>query len=178
MAPGTEAAVAVHRASGSSAGDNDFYFIKQQNYDQDNQAEEEGPEGGANDTAAGAEALAIEDGRGYLLGFVSPSGDVDYWSFPADAGDDLTLVCGALRDGSGLEGATFTLRDTSDALVQTEVETATADVRWSDSPYTENSMPAVSIESSGFYYLEVSAEGQSDTVSSDFYRCGLYLTQE
>ncbi|MBW2530727.1 MAG: PPC domain-containing protein [Deltaproteobacteria bacterium] len=170
--PGSEVAIWVQRPAGSSTGGNDFYFLKQTNLQTDNDREGEDADG-TNDTAATAESLSFSEGSAYVLGFIDPVSDVDYFSFTASAGDTFNIACGSIRSGSGLEDVTFAVHAEDDSVVRSETETATADVLWIDD-YPDASDDALTISEAGTYYLVVSAGGQSPDVSSNFYRCGVH----
>jgi hypothetical protein len=179
---GTDYLMWVTRNAGTTVGANDFYNLVNYAWDEDNPREVETTTG-ANDTAATAEAITLTTSTtnlqmdsGYVLGFIDGAGtDVDYFSFTAEAGDTVSLGCGALRGGSGLVGATFAVNDSADTEMQTETETDTEDIYWSDTTYGFETMPAVAITTAGTYYFVVSAASQNPNVSSNFYRCGIHV---
>jgi hypothetical protein len=183
VAENTDVLMWVKRPAGVALGANDFYFIKQMMSDATNDAELE-----PNDTLATANLTCAAGGtctfpnRGtdpvqsyYLMGFIDPETDVDYIEFDGLAGDVVALACSAVRNGSGLIGATFSLRDSTDTDLQTETETADQDLLWSNVTEAEPSMPAPSLPANGKYYLRVSATGQSTEVSGNYYICGLHI---
>jgi hypothetical protein len=156
----------------SGAGANDYYVFRHYNSDTDNTPEDEQGDN-SNDTAATAELVGFNLGSGYVLGYIDPDGDVDYFMFNADTDNILRLACGASRSGSGLEGATFAIHDSSDNEIQAETEGDSADVYWaSDNDFA--SMDSVALTPGEDYYLRVSATGQDANVSSNYYRCGLH----
>jgi hypothetical protein len=156
----------------ASAGANDYYVFRHFNSETDNPAEEE-VAGGANDTMATAETITIaSDDRGYIMGYIDPVDDVDYYGFNVGISDTLTIACGAARSGSGLDGARFAIHDDSDNELQAEVESDDGDIWWAD--HDDASMDALSVSSNQQLYLRVSASGQDPDVSSNFYRCGVY----
>jgi len=167
---------------GWTADANDFYatIVTASTTDNTREAETIATDGGVadpNDEISDAEALTFQtvtSGQGaYLLGFIDPTSDVDTFSFTATAGETIDLACGALRSGSGLTGATFTvLAADGTTVVQTETETATADIAWGD--YTGASKAGIAVSADATYYLQVSATGQKADVTSTFYRCGIY----
>jgi len=187
---GEEVVVWVQGVDGWTAGANDFYFINVYNSDTDNDLEAEeyeepapdaGVDAGAwvgtNDTAATAETLTFAattsgDEASYLMGNIDPVGDVDYYEFEAEAGEEISMACGAARSGSGLDGATFAIHSAGDVELQSETETDDADLWWSN--YPGASMGAITVSADATYYLVVSATGQDADVASKFYRCGVY----
>jgi hypothetical protein len=61
-------------------------------------------------------------------------------------------------------------------MLQSETETETADIWWTDNPNASSrSKPAVQVTASGTYFLKVTATAQKPNVSSNFYRCGVYV---
>jgi hypothetical protein len=175
----------IQGAADWTPGANDFYATVVTTSQTDNPAEDDEttaldggvlPSGG-NDTLTTANTIDFtNDGvanRGYVLGFIDPNDDVDYFEVPVEAGETLNLACGALRSGSGVQSAVFSIVDSTDTMVQTETETAGIDVSWGDTAYGA-SMEGITIETTGTYYLKVSGGGQDATVQSRFYRCGLH----
>ncbi len=71
----------------------------------------------------------------------------------------------------GWTSPTFALINGAGTTLQTETETALADVDWS----TDNvaSKAPVAVTAAGTYALKVSATGQDATNTGDFYRCGI-----
>lgn len=180
IAQGTDVLLWIHRESGSVAGANDFYTFTQYNFD--DEALEAEIDAGQNDVLADAETLSNQPSQAdpstsasYVLGFIQAAGDVDYFGFHADANDRVDMACAAIRSGSGLIAPTFAIHDATDVALQSETESDAADLRWSDAPYGDPSLPAVSISTSGTHYLVVSAQGQNPDVSGSYYRCGLYV---
>lgn len=155
----------------TTVGANDFFFFKLSNLSSANDSESE-----PNDTAGQADvAPPNADGmftRHFIQGSISPATETDYWSFSANGGQSLIVVCNAARVGSGLLGFTVTLRNASDtATLQTETESATQDLIWD----TGGSMPLVTIPTSGTYYMKFTATGQKSGVLGAHYLCGLHL---
>src|SRR5262249_8132719 len=112
--------------------------------------------------------------QGYILGELTPaSTDVDWYSFPAKNGDTLILACAAMRGGSGLRDATFEIWSATDSL-RSQTETAASGILWNTSPGA--SKPPIALPADGTYYLRVSASSQDSVVTSDYYRCGVYVT--
>lgn len=157
------------------AGANDFYAT-QLNFTTDNPPELEMVGASTNDTLPTAETLALTAGGpkqqdGFILGHLTPS-DVDYFRFPAGAGDSIVLACSAARDASGLTGTKFELVDGAGTSLQSETETNTADVLWE----MGGSKPAVVAPDAGTYALKVSGATQDAMNTGNYYRCGLHLT--
>lgn len=181
LTAGTDYLLWVTRDVGSMAGGNDFYNLINFVANADNPAEAE-TVAGANDAAADAEAVTLtastsdpNTDSGYVLGFIQGAGDVDYYSFTVAAGDKINLACGAIRSGSGLTAPVFAVYDSGDTELQSETETDTADIFWSDTTYGIESNPAVTVATAGTYYLVVSAGGQNPDVSGNYYRCGIHV---
>ena len=163
----------VRAPDGWTSGDNDFYVIDLYNAFSSNPFENE-VGGGANDTPGSAESTSFDSGSTYLAGALHNPVDVDFWQFSSGANQDFALACAARRNGSGLVDATFAILDSGMNVIQTETETADADVLWTDSAYADASMSAVQITDEGDYYLSVSAAAQDPEVSSNTYMCGLH----
>jgi hypothetical protein len=124
---------------------------------------------GANDTLATAQALTVEasssnpDRNRAAVMAPLAAGDVDYYSFTVRPTDtNVTVLCSAARDGSGLTGLTVSVRNSSDTEITggQAVETAATDLS------LKNLNPGA-----GTYYLRLSATGQSATVTSNFVHC-------
>jgi len=182
IAPGTEVFLWVNRPAGGMLGSNDFYSFVHQNYDGDNDAETETASGG-NDVLADADTITQNVSTydpnvdiGYVLGFIQGAGDVDYFAFNAEAGDAIGIVCGSIRDGSGLIDPVFAIHDTTDTVLQSETETDAADVWWSNSTYGDPSDTPVTVATTGLHYLVVTAGGQDTEVSGNYYRCNVNVT--
>ena len=109
-----------------------------------------------------------------MVGTLTPAAtDVDWYSFPVNAGDTLSLACAALRGGSGLRDATFEIWSAT-ASLQSEIETASTGIVWNTG--TGASKPPITIDTAGTYYLRVSAASQDPVVTGNYYRCGVYVT--
>jgi hypothetical protein len=168
----TEVVLWVQRPDGASAGDNDYYVLRFQNWEGDNPEETE-----SNDTAGEADVIDFDVDRGYIMGYIDSASDVDWFSFVAPTGShNLSLACGSARSGSGVIDATFAVLDADETELQSETETDTADIWWADSENASDDQ--VSVAAGSTYYLRVSAADLSSTVSSNFYRCGLYVDVE
>ena len=163
----------VRAPDGWTSGENDFYVIDLYNAYESNPFEDE-VGGGANDSIPTAESTSFSGGSTYLAGALHNPIDIDFWEFSSDADQDYALACAARRNGSGLVDATFAILDAQMNVLQTETETAEADVLWTDNTYSDASMSAVQITDAGDYYLSISTAGQDPEVSSGAYMCGLH----
>ncbi|MCU0665141.1 MAG: hypothetical protein MUC50_22800 [Myxococcota bacterium] len=166
----------------SAAGTNDFYVVKFYNYDNFKTPEAETAGGNTNNTTATAEepAFTPEASDATTLvtdvqGLIDPIEDVDYFKIPGlKAGNLLFLHCGAARNGSGLNGATFTVVDSTGTELQSETESKTAEVVWNTiSGYDPSrfSKPAVAVPADGDYYLKINAGSQDSRVIGNYYMC-------
>jgi hypothetical protein len=186
VAAGEVVGFMVQGADDWTPGGNDFYAALLVTNATDDEREEEetmlsdggvDPFGG-NDTLETANGVGFQisigdKNSGFVLGFIDPVGDVDYFEIPVEAGETIDLACSAARSGSGLEGARFAIHDGSDNELQFEVEGDNADIYWG-SAEDGASMDPITVEASATYYLRVSASGQDPDVSSNFYRCGIH----
>ncbi|MBI5477370.1 MAG: PPC domain-containing protein [Deltaproteobacteria bacterium] len=168
LAPGDYLLWVKHPAT--ALGSNDFFVIKVQ-LRTENPPEAEAPGAtGANDTPGTAEALAPLDlgsgRRGYfVLAHLIPA-DVDYFSFSVNAGERVSVSCGAARSGSGLRWLEASLRNASDAVLSggTVTDALSQDLRLSD----------ITTGGTGTYYLRLQSSGQASGVTGDFARCAVY----
>jgi hypothetical protein len=168
LAPGDYLLWVKHPAT--ALGSNDFFVIKLQ-LRAENPPEAEAPATtGVNDTLATAEALAPLDlgsgRRGYfVLAHLTPA-DVDYFSFSVNAGEKVSVSCGAARSGSGLRWLEASLRNASDAVLGggAATDSLALDLRLSD----------ITAGGSGTFYLRLQSSGQAADVTSDFARCAVY----
>ncbi len=163
----------VRAPDGWTSGDNDFYVIDLYNAFESNPFEDE-VGGGANDTPGTAESASFSSGSAYLAGAIHTPADIDFWEFSSTGDQTFALACAARRNGSGLIDATFAIVDAGNNVLQSETETAEADVLWTDSVYSEASMDGVEITDAGDYYLVISAAAQDPTISSSSYMCGIH----
>jgi hypothetical protein len=146
---------------GTGGGDNDFYVLRPGLFGENN-LERGDP---ANNALGGAEVLEITDDGTTRAAFVLArlnNGDVDYFLFPVDVGEELSVACGAQSSGSGVRGLTVEVRDRNDATIQTQLEGA-------DGVFIEPFVPT----STGTYYVRLSAGAPDPEVTSRFVRCGL-----
>lgn len=171
--------VTISRPAGLAAGANDFYATTI-TFGSTNDVEAEALGANTNDTLATAQTLALTTDTanpkmkdGYVLGYL-PAGDVaDSFQFPVAANDKVSVSCGSLRNGSGLDGfkAELFVGGTSK---QTETETALADLSWSESRFA--SKPAVAVTASGTAVLQLSATARSSRNTGYYYLCGVHTT--
>ncbi|MBK7861346.1 MAG: hypothetical protein IPJ65_22580 [Archangiaceae bacterium] len=172
----------IERPAGATPGSNDFYAVELETLPTDSPTE---AADATNGVATGAEAITLAQNPdvakqkdGFVLGNISPVTDVDFYSFPATAGDSIALACGALRDGSGLKGATVEILGPGGSL-QTGSETTEADLVWISGPdggvdegATNKSVPAAT---TGTYNLKVTTTTQDATNTGNYYRCGVHV---
>lgn len=166
--------VSIERPTGSTATANDFY-VSTISFSTDNPLE---MMDATNGTLAGAEPLALtvdttdpKIKRAYLLGTIGTA-DTDFYSVAVTANDVVSLSCGALRTGSGLT-ATYEMEDAAGTALQTETETATADIYWGTAPGA--SKTPVTATATGNLLLKVTGT-QDATITGNWYRCGLVVT--
>lgn len=166
----------VNRPDGGALGANDFYHLLHVAADADNPSELE-VASGENDTLETAEAFQPgpdpESDSLFVLGYLTEPTDVDLFMFSPVAGDEVSVVCGAVRSGSGLVSPKFEVLDASGTVLREEVETEEAPLEWS-SRIRASGAPLV-VETTGTHYLRVSAEGLGAEVLGNFYRCGLHV---
>jgi hypothetical protein len=146
---------------GTAAGSNDFYVLRPALF------VENDPENGdpSNNTLAGAESLVINDDGTTRSAFVLaqlPDGDVDYFVFNVESGEEFSVACGAESSGSGVRGLALEVRDGNDAVVQMRTEEL-------DGAFVEAFVPT----STGTYYVRISAGAAAVDVTSRYVRCGM-----
>jgi hypothetical protein len=163
LTAGTDYLLWIEFPQGGATGANDFYVIKAF-LSGDNPAEG----AAANDTAATAEALTLMPNGTIRSAFVLatlPGGtDVDYFSFTTNAGEAITIACGAASSGSGLVGLRAEIRDSTDTLV----------LGADEDPLDGIVVSTPGAVAAGTYYMRLSATGQDAEVTSDFARCGAH----
>jgi hypothetical protein len=78
------------------------------------------------------------------------------------------VACGAARNGSGVQGLTVSVRNSSDTELRAGTETLTADLVVGD--------PAnpIDITTTGTYYVRLSKTGQAANVTGTWVRCGVH----
>jgi hypothetical protein len=160
---------------GAVAGSNDFYVMQMSvNYYMAGDEDSEGPGGTAgNDQLADADPLTVaasttnpDNNRATVEAHLSAT-DADYYSFTVRSTDTITVACWAALIGSGLEGLTVSVRDSTD----TELAGGSATESATASAFLQELTPAAA----GTYYIKLTATGQSTTVTGNYARCGLTL---
>jgi len=127
-----------------------------------------------NNTASTAEVLTASTGQpgSYFVEGNLTSGDVDHFSVtvPGTAAAYVNVACGAMRSGSGLTGfkAEILKGDGTPMAGASATETDTEDL------LIKNIQPGAETK----LIIKVSATGQSSTVSSDYYRCGIHFNDK
>jgi hypothetical protein len=161
-------------------GSNDFYFgklyptlIRDYDTEQDDTA---------NDLPAGAELpeqvppTVPEDvwTVAQIMGTLT-AGDLDYWSFAAEAGQALSLECGAWAYGSGLRNmhVAVSAEATPALALGAATESGQATILWSPDYPLLGTASALTLPTTGVYYLQVdlSTGSQEPTVAGDYYFC-------
>ena len=122
-----------------------------------------------NGVLAQAEPVMLT-GRGYARGlFLSdvPGGDVDYFSFPATAGESALLSCTGESSGSGVRQLHVELRDAMDQTLATAVE----------SPNHDLNISAFAIPTTGTYAVRLSSDHTAAAGEAEpWVRCAIQLT--
>jgi hypothetical protein len=177
LTTGTSYYLVVNRPVGETTGPNDFWIIDLESRDSINLQEQDDE---ANATSAGAEPT-YEQIDPYFPSVASryfgghiPAGDTDWWSFTANAGDQVEVACASRRVGSGVGDLTVALfADPPGSPLQSETESATKDLLWSDSE-PGASLPAVTATSTGEHYVELRASKMiPEGATSTHYLCGV-----
>lgn len=158
--------------AGAALGANDFYVLKAF------RTGDNPPETAelTNDLAATPEDLMFMDnpaigGRsGFILadlGGASPTFDTDHFRTPmAVAGEQLTITCGSLTSGSGVQGLEVTLLQMDGTTeVASDTETATAAPLIQDQALTAGQQ----------YIIRLTKTGQDPEVTGDWVRCGVHI---
>jgi hypothetical protein len=152
--------------AGTTAGTNDFWFLKSIK-STENPAEAEET---ANDVAATAEALTQEADMmtgirsAFILAQLPNNTDVDHFSFTVMADEQVSVACGAETSGSGVRGLNMQVQDSTGATtLSMDMESAP------DGAFLEDAM----ITAPGTYLLRLSKTGQDPDVTSTFVRCGV-----
>lgn len=162
----------------SSIGENPFYVVQASTTDQQNQQETNNT---ANGTQAGAEIATAFDTDGstsYFIGGTLFDGratgpDTDWWSLQVTTGQVATVYCASQRVGSGVGNASFAFQLGDGTVLRQEIETADADVEWSDS--RSASAAAITLATSGTHYFVVQASAFSTLVKDRHYACAVRL---
>jgi hypothetical protein len=161
----------------TAIGANPFYVAKHY-AGQENTAETEGATAtGANDTTAAAETITMAASGsagwngGYILAHLQGINDVDVFKFNVNAGDVMSVACGAARQGSNVRGLKAELLDSSGNLITgaSVTETLAEDLIVGEYPNY------IAAPAAGTIYLRLTATAASDaTVTSNFIRCGVH----
>ena len=141
--------------------DNPHYAIKLRFFQGDNPPEAGEP----NDTLATAEALTLADGDPrsvFVLGDL-PEGDVDYYGVDIEAGENISVACGAEGSGSAVRGFLVEVRDAADMVLGMATESP---------PRTAFTQDVV-LPGAGRYYARISSDSQDPNGGRPFYRCGI-----
>lgn len=147
---------------GTAASSNDFYAYKPLTLTDND------PEVEPNDQRATADARVLEvrdaqmDRANFVLATL-PGSDVDYFSVTPAANETISVVCGSATAGSGVQGLTVELQDSSGAVLATATEPADDLARIMDTTVT-----------SSVVYIRLSKTGQDPVVTSTFVRCGIF----
>lgn len=171
--------VTISRPAGAAAGANDFYATTI-SFGGTNDVETETLGANTNDTLASAQPLTLTTDTanakmkdGYLLAYLPPGDVADSFQFPVAASDKVSISCGSIRNGSGLEGFKAEVF-VGGVSKQVETETALADLSWSASRFA--SKPAIDVTTAGTAVLQLSATGRSQRNTGYFYLCGVHTT--
>jgi hypothetical protein len=148
-----------------AAGSNDFYVFKV------GRGLENSPEAEPNDTVGEATPITLTPDaegtrHGFLLFRLTSTTDIDYASFSASPGDEVTIACTGARSGSGVVGLSVELRGPTDTVITSKTESLTEDL----------SIAGETLVASGSHYLRVAKTGQVAEVTGDFVRCGIHVT--
>jgi hypothetical protein len=157
---------------GTTAGARDFYFLMHNGTAYDNTAEVEPNDvyGQATSLTAGCKATTVGTSC-FGQGTLAPGGadTVDHFRFTAEAGQLVSVACGAQRSGSGLRGLSLKLLDGSDG---TDIANTAAGPEADD---LDLLLEDASVGSVTDVVLELTATSQAVDVTSNFYRCGIHL---
>ncbi len=152
--------------NGGAPGSNGFYVLKLWRFSTDNDPE---TDDAANDDPTMAQALSMMDDMGTRRGFVLArvgDGDTDHFSFDVMGTEQINVFCGSATAGSGVQGLTATVLDSTGAPVPMGAATETASV-------------AIAIRelavSPGTYLLRLTKTGQDAAVTGTWVRCGVGL---
>ncbi len=181
VAEKTDYLLEINRGA-ADVGTNDFYFYAASTGDNTALNPQEANDAN-NKTSAGAETMTAQQNMknpkftNRFIGGTIPAGDVDYWKFNANQGENIIVVCSSQRAGSGVGDFTVELyQDPAKAALQAETEVATADILWDDPTTSEDaSKPSVKAPTTGTYYIKLSATKMlTSGATSNFYLCGVH----
>lgn len=151
-------------AGGGTAGANDHYVFKAFLSTENTPEAETTPN--SNDTTATATAVTLTTTEGANRAFILStlaSGDVDIYSFPVTAGQQVSAYCGAQSSGSGVRGLSAAIISEDGTVLAMGTETAIDGA----------SVPGVAPSPAGTYYLRLQALSQDAEVAGAFVRCGI-----
>lgn len=135
-------------------GDNSFYAINLVLLTDNPHEQAELDAANMNDAIETAELLTVQGmfmRRGTLLSEL-PMGDVDYYSFEANAGEMMRVICEGASAGSGVIELRAELRDPSDVELASMIEAIESGVIIEDVPVAET----------GTHYLRLSSDTGND----------------
>lgn len=174
VTPGSDVLVSIERPTGAVATANDFY-VATVSLSTDNPVE---MADATNGVLATAEVLPLtvdttnpKVKQGFILGTIGAA-DTDFYSIAVLANDAVSVACGGLRTGSGLI-ATYELQTSTGTALQSETETALADIYWGTG--TSASKPSVTAPAAGTLAFKVTGT-QDATNTGNWYRCGIVVT--
>jgi len=158
--------------NGTNTGAHPFYFFNH-SVGGSNPIEAEGAVQGVNDTVPQALTDQQDNADGSVSFFIEgnlpqglPVKDVDQFEVETNGLATVSVACGAGRSGSGLEGFKITVLNGATSL-GSGTESADKDLVVEDLPVPGAAAKLViKLEATG---------GQSATVTSDFYRCGIHF---
>ena len=147
--------------NGGAPGANGFYVLKAWRFSTDNDPEAT-PDVNDDPTMAQALMFADDEGtdRGYIITRIG-DGDTDHFSFDVTGTDRVSVFCGSATAGSGVQGLTAAIMDSTGATV----------IRMA----TETPPAAVSIDEydtgAGSFLLRLTKTGQDSEVTGNWARC-------
>lgn len=158
--------------NGTNTGATPFYFFNH-SVGGSNPIEAEKEAQGVNDTLPEALTDQQDNGDGSISYFIEgnlpqglPIKDVDQFEVETNALATVSVACGAARSGSGLKGFKISVLNGA-TVVGTATEAADEDLVLSDVVVPAGAAKlTLKFEAPG---------GQSATVTSDFYRCGVHF---
>jgi hypothetical protein len=165
---------AIWITASGALGANPFYSASNYTGSSDNPSDAEGATAtGANDDAAHAEALTESSTAGsfFVMSHLPTLADVDYYKVDVAASTTLAVACGAARNGSGVQGLTVSIRDTSDIELRSGVETSAEDLLVGGGTSSANPL---NITTAGTYYVKLTKTGQAADVTASWIRCGIH----
>lgn len=154
---------------GGTAGANDFYVLKSFRGTGDNPPEANEVTNNAiatPDPVAFAPNPDIADLRsGFVLAHLG-DGDVDHFAITVMGTEQVTISCGSLTLGSGVQGLEVVLLDALPGTMMRAMDTETA---------TEGALIENATVPAGDYVVRLTKTGQDAEVTGDWVRCGFHL---